>query len=318
RIALIFANYPNRDGRMANGVGLDAPAAMANALTAMAAAGYAISDAPRDGAGLMAALKAGPTNAIEGGLDGGAALPLAAYREGFAALPPAAQAAVAAEWGAPEDDPFCADGAFRLAIHRWGNIVIGLQPSRGYDRDPKDRYHDPALAPPHRYIAFHIWLRASFDAHALVQMGKHGNLEWLPGKALALSAECWPEMLRGPVPVLYPFIVNDPGEGAQAKRRLGAAVVDHLTPPLARAGSYGPLAELEALADEYAEAAALDPRRLPKLRGDLRDLAARTGLDADCGFTPGEPDESALAKIDARLCEIKETQIRDGLHVFGV
>ena len=171
--------------------------------------------------------------------------------------------------------------------------------------------------PPHGYLAFYAWLREDFQAHAIVHMGKHGNLEWLPGKALALSAECWPEAVLGPLPHLYPFIVNDPGEGSQAKRRAAAVIVDHLTPPLTRAETYGPLADLERLVDEYYEASGLDPRRCNLLRQQILEHARSSGLDKDCGIAAAEEASAALGKLDAHLCDLKELQIRDGLHIFG-
>ena len=208
-------------------------------------------------------------------------------------------------------------GAFALSVLEFGNVVVGVQPARGYNIDPTDSYHSPDLVPPHNYLAFYIWLRRSFGAQAVVHMGKHGNLEWLPGKALALSRDCWPEAVLGPMPHLYPFIVNDPGEGTQAKRRAQAVIIDHLTPPLTRAETYGPLRDLEALVDEYYEAAGVDPRRIDHLRREILSLSAATGLDKDVGFG-GEDEATDLAKLDAYLCELKEAQIRDGLHVFGL
>ena len=196
-------------------------------------------------------------------------------------------------------------------------MAICLQPARGYNIDPASSYHDPDLPPPHGYLAFYAWLREGFRAHAVVHLGKHGNLEWLPGKALALSAGCFPEAALGPLPHLYPFIVNDPGEGAQAKRRAQAVIIDHLTPPLTRAESYGPLRELERLVDEYAEAAGVDPRRLRVLSEEIVSLMRITGIDVDCGIGVDEDAADALTKLDRYLCELKEMQIRDGLHVFG-
>ncbi|NBC33443.1 MAG: cobaltochelatase subunit CobN [Alphaproteobacteria bacterium] len=319
RVALILANYPNRDGRLANGVGLDTPASTATLLAALREAGYRTDGAPLDGAALMAGLQAGPTNALRDRAEreGGIALDLSTYHTAFAALPAAFRRSVTERWGDPADDPFVRDGAFRLAVHRFGNIVVGIQPARGYNIDPKGTYHDPALPPPHGYLAFYLWLRQAFGAHAVIHVGKHGNLEWLPGKALALSEACAPEAVLGPTPSLYPFIVNDPGEGAQAKRRLGSVIVDHLTPPMTRAESHGPLAELEVLVDEYYGAASLDPRRLEPLRADILDIAKRLGLDTDCGVRPGDSEEEALARLDNHLCELKELQIRDGLHSLG-
>ena len=315
RVALVLANYPNRDGRMGNGVGLDTPASAAAILRALGEAGYDTAGAPGDGAALMAVMTGGVTNDLTS-LDrpGEIALPIALYKDAFAAIPEAAQAAMRARWGEPEADPFVRDGAFRLAVHRFGQIAIAVQPARGYNIDPKESYHDPALPPPHAYLAFHVWLEREFGAQALVHVGKHGNLEWLPGKAVSLSADCFPEICAGPLPQLYPFIVNDPGEGTQAKRRIGAVIVDHLTPPLTRAESYGPLKQLEALVDEYYLAAGMDPRRLDRLRRDILDLAQGQGLAEDAGAV-GD-DDDALAAIDNYLCELKEMQIRDGLHVF--
>ncbi|MGE4431049.1 MAG: cobaltochelatase subunit CobN [Sphingobium sp.] len=315
RVALILANYPNRDGRIGNGVGLDTPASAAAILTALREAGHDTGAAPEDGAALMRIMTGGVTNDLSSpDRAEGVALPLADYRAAFAALPQAARQAMTDRWGAPEADPFVRDGAFRLAVHRFGHLAIAVQPARGYNIDPKASYHDPALPPPHAYLAFHVWLDCHFGAQALVHVGKHGNLEWLPGKAVSLSRECFPEICAGPVPQLYPFIVNDPGEGTQAKRRIGACIIDHLTPPLTRAESYGPLRQLEALVDEYYQAAGMDPRRLDHLRRAIIDLARSQGLDQDAGAT-GEGEE-ALAAIDNYLCELKEMQIRDGLHIF--
>ena len=320
RIALVLANYPNRDGRLGNGVGLDTPAATMVVLEALAAAGHEVADIPRDGNALIARLQRGPTNDWRAlsGREGGETLALADYRAFFAELPAAVQDTVTARWGAPERDPFFVPGqGFRLAAIRCGRVLVGIQPARGYNIDPAASYHDPALPPPHHYLAFYAFLRRAFAADAIVHMGKHGNLEWLPGKSLALSQDCFPEACLGPLPHLYPFIVNDPGEGTQAKRRAAAVIVDHLTPPLTRAESYGPLRELERLVDEYYEAVGLDPRRLAVLRKDILGLAAAAGLDADLGIKPGEDADSALTKLDNHLCELKELQIRDGLHIFG-
>ena len=317
RIALVLANYPNKDGRLANGVGLDTPAATVGVLNALKEQGYSVSGAPADSAALMAAVQAGPTNWLTDRVDrkGGVRLSLDAYLGFFQALPLAVRDAVIDRWGAPEDDPFYEDG-FALSVLEYGNVVVGVQPARGYNRDPKESYHAPDLVPPHGYLAFYAWLREEFDAQAIVHMGKHGNLEWLPGKALALSDECFPEIALGPTPHVYPFIVNDPGEGTQAKRRAQAVIVDHLTPPLTRAESYGPLKDLEALVDEYYEAAGVDARRIGYLKEEILSLCGATGIDVDAGMD-GADEEADLAVLDAYLCDLKESQIRDGLHVFG-
>ncbi|MEL7397887.1 MAG: cobaltochelatase subunit CobN, partial [Pseudomonadota bacterium] len=319
KVALILANYPNKDGRLANGVGLDTPAGTVHALHLMKAKGYSIEGAPDDGDALMQSILAGPTNWLTDRTQkaGGETLSLSDYESYFKDLPWELKEQITARWGAPQDDPFLSDKGFKLSILRYGHVVVGVQPARGYNIDPTDTYHSPDLVPPHNYLAFYAWLRRDFGADAIVHMGKHGNLEWLPGKALALSAECWPEVALGPLPHIYPFIVNDPGEGTQAKRRAQAVIIDHLTPPLTRAETYGPLRDLEALVDEYYEAAGVDPRRIDHLRREILSLSSSTGLDRDIGLS-GQDEERDLAKLDAYLCELKEAQIRDGLHVFGV
>ena len=319
RLAVILANYPNRDGRLGNGVGLDTPASVIALLHALERAGYAVTDIPRDGDALVERLRRGPTNAAVDGREIAITLPLDAYRRFFVTLPVAVRRAVTERWGEPQSDPFhlAASGAFAIPGFECGNVVIGLQPARGYNIDPQSTYHDPDLVPPHGYLAFYAWLRTVGDVHAVIHAGKHGNLEWLPGKALALGESCFPEAVLGPLPHLYPFIVNDPGEGTQAKRRAQAVIVDHLTPPLTRAETYGPLAELELLVDEYFEAAGVDPRRLKILREEILALAAHVGLDRDCGIEAGDDHDTALSKLDNHLCELKEMQIRGGLHVLG-
>ncbi len=324
KIALVLANYPNQDGRLGNGVGLDTPAGSVIVLNALAKAGYRVDDIPENGNQLVARMLAGPTNDISAltSRNISETFSMADYQQFFADLPDTVQKEVLERWGAPETDPFFQPGdvdcgRFIMPAFRLGNVVIGLQPARGYNVDPAETYHDPALVPPHSYFAFYAWLRRDVDVHAIVHMGKHGNLEWLPGKALALSETCYPEAALGPVPHLYPFIVNDPGEGTQAKRRASAVIIDHLTPPLTRAESYGPLRDLEQLVDEYYEASGVDPRRLKVLKKDILGLCQVTGLDTDCGIASDDDEDQALAKLDNYLCELKEMQIRDGLHIFG-
>jgi cobaltochelatase CobN len=343
KVAIILANYPNKDGRIANGVGYDTPASTLAILNALEKTGYELKDFPQTGNSLIEELQQGPTNkhtpssrrkpgpnsqlgksAIEAfpccPMDPGfrrddGILDEVEYLNYFSALSDPIRAQITSRWSEPERDPFFADGAFHLPLKRYGNIIVAIQPARGYNIDAKSTYHDPALVPPHGYLAFYFWLRHVFGAHAIIHNGKHGNLEWLPGKANALSTECFPEVAFGPLPQLYPFIVNDPGEGTQAKRRSSAVIIDHLTPPLTRAETYGPLKDLEALIDEYYLASGLDRRRVAALKQDILDLTRSHGLDLDAGFTGDE--DADLVKLDAYLCDLKEAQIRDGLHVLG-
>ena len=314
RIGIVLANYPTKASRIGNGVGLDTPQSVVRFLRAMRENGYAVGTPPESDDALMATLLSGPTNEVGSfRAKGGARLSLFDYDAFLASLSASVREAITARWGKPEDDPHVAEGAFVLPLHRFGRQWVGIQPARGYNLDPAATYHDPDLVPPHAYLAFYAFLQRETDA--LIQFGKHGNLEWLPGKALALSDACFPAAVLGDLPMLYPFIVNDPGEGCQAKRRTAAVVVDHLTPPLTRAEGHGPYQELEALLDEYAMAEASDPRRAKALAKDILGFAHETGLAEDIGLKGETSDD--LVTLDTALCDLKELQIRDGLHVFG-
>ncbi|NEO87095.1 MAG: cobaltochelatase subunit CobN [Spirulina sp. SIO3F2] len=315
KVGLILANYPNKDGRLANGVGLDTPASCVAVLQAMRAGGYAISALPDDGDDLIAQLTAGITNDPEGhGLRPVQQTVSAAdYQAYFVTLPEEVQTQIRERWGdVPTED-------IAIAGIQLGNIFVGIQPSRGYDVDPSLNYHAPDLEPTHHYLAYYYWLEQQFCIDAIVHLGKHGNLEWLPGKSLALSEDCYPEVALGPVPNFYPFIVNDPGEGSQAKRRSQAVILDHLTPPLTRAELYGELQAIEGLIDEYYEAQTLDPSRLALIGDRITAQVQAANLHQDLGID--EISRETLAEFltcaDGYLCELKEAQIRDGLHIFG-
>ena len=322
RLALILANYPTKEGRLGNGVGLDTPASVIHILQALQQQGYVLDAVPADGDALMEYLQQGITNDPDswGVRPALQSLDLASYSTFFAGLPAQNQQAVLQRWGAPENDPMLRHGRFMIAGLRCGQVFVGIQPARGYHLDPMASYHDPDLVPPHYYLAFYYWLRTVWNADAMVHVGKHGNLEWLPGKSVALSNSCWPDLVFGPMPHLYPFIVNDPGEGTQAKRRAQAVIIDHLMPPLTRAESYGPTRDLERMVDEYYEAATMDRRRAELLRTQILEHIVAHDLHQDLGLqAPRSTDEEQqlLNKTDAYLCELKESQIRDGLHIFG-
>ncbi|MFZ2321354.1 MAG: cobaltochelatase subunit CobN, partial [Pseudomonas sp.] len=319
RIALILANYPTRDGRIGNGVGLDTPAAALNILQALQQQGYPVDALPATGTALIHQLLGGVTNDLDN-LDArpcAQSLALDEYLAFFHSLPAANQQSVRERWGEPQSDPMFRSGRLMIAGLRFGLTFVGIQPARGYQLDAAAVYHDPDLVPPHGYLAFYCWLRRAFVCDAVIHVGKHGNLEWLPGKSVGLSEQCWPSAILGPLPNIYPFIVNDPGEGAQAKRRTQAVIIDHLMPPLTRAESYGPLRDLERLADEYYEASQLDLRRAAELRGEILLKVREASLDSELGLQLNEDPNSWLPQLDAYLCDLKESQIRDGLHVFG-
>ncbi|MBS4730471.1 cobaltochelatase subunit CobN [Mycobacterium sp. SM1] len=338
RIAIVLSAYPTKHGRIGNAVGLDTPASVVKLLRVMREHGYQIGDIPgvdaQDGDALMRALieRGGqdPDWLTAGQLTANPIRVSAKdYCAWFATLPAALADAVQAHWGPPPGDLFVdrtndPDGELVIAALQAGNIVLMIQPPRGFGENPVAIYHDPDLPPSHHYLAAYRWLDASFPnsfhADAVVHLGKHGNLEWLPGKTLGLSAACAPDAALGDLPVIYPFLVNDPGEGTQAKRRAHAVLVDHLIPPMARAETYGDLARLEQLLDEHAAIAALDPAKLPAVRQQIWTLLRAAKMDHDLGLTERPDDDSfddMLLRVDGWLCEIKDAQIRDGLHILG-
>ncbi|RVU29311.1 cobaltochelatase subunit CobN [Neptunomonas marina] len=318
RVALVLANYPTHDGRIGNGVGLDTPAATINILRALQAQGYPVDDIPEGGDALIRALLQSITNNPNTlhYLPCWQSMAIDEYMAHFAQLPDACQQAVWERWGAPEQDHKCRNGRLMIAGIRLGETFVGIQPARGFNLDLAANYHDPDLIPPHSYLAFYFWLRHTYQVDAFIHVGKHGNLEWLPGKGVALSEQCWPDIALGPMPNFYPFIVNDPGEGAQAKRRTQAVIIDHLMPPMTRAETYGEMAELEGLVDELYQAMGMDPQREQWLKEAILETLQSSHLLEEIAPDGGQ-GEALLDSLDAYLCEIKESQIRNGLHILG-
>jgi cobaltochelatase CobN len=324
----MLSSYPTKHSRVGNAVGLDTPASAVALLRAMREAGYDLGDGfPEDGDALIHALIAAGGHDTEWLTEdqlraAPARVPLAAYRRFLHELPNELGSSITRHWGAPPGELYTDEqsGDIVLACLRFGNVVLMIQPPRGFGENPVAIYHDPDLPPSHHYLAAYRWLAGDFRADAVVHLGKHGTLEWLPGKGLGLSAQCAPDAVLGDLPLVYPFIVNDPGEGTQAKRRGHAVIVDHLVPPMARADTYGELARLEQLLDEYATVAALDPDKLPALRAQIWSLIEAAHLHHDLGVDaqPGTAEfDDFVLHIDGYLCEVKDAAIRDGLHVLG-
>jgi len=335
KLALVLSAYPTKHSRVGNAVGLDTPASAVRLLHRLAGEGYDVGD----GFGVLGIdndTEAGDRlihTLIEAGgqdeswltttqlTDAQVRVTAQQYAEWSADLPPELRDAMALAWGAAPGRLFVNDaGEIVLAALRSGNLVLMIQPPRGFGENPVAIYHDPDMAPSHHYLAAYRWLERGFGAHAVIHLGKHGSMEWLPGKNAALSAACATDATIGGLPLIYPFLVNDPGEGAQAKRRAHATIVDHLIPPMARAESYGEIARLEQLLDEYGNIAAMDPAKLPAIRGEIWSLMRAAEMHRDLGLDD-RPDDKAfddfLLHVDGWLCEIKDAQIRDGLHVLG-
>ena len=309
RIAVLIPDYPSAPGRTGYAVGLDVPSSVLSILSDLKEAGYAVADIPETARGLMRLL-AQPRGGIS----------IAAYEAAFAKLPEPARAAMIAAWGDPAERPTSPNTgeiayAFRFAT--FGNVTVALAPDRGLSADRRADYHDPVLAPRHELVAFGIWLRETLGCQAILHVGAHGTLEWLPGKTVALSQVCFPEIVVGGLPVIYPFIVSNPGEAAVAKRRISAVTLGHLTPPLTGAGLNEAQSELERLVDEYAQADGLDRTRRERLTRLILDKARQTGLAYEAGIGEADDEQTALVRIDAWLCDLKDFAIKDGLHIYG-
>ncbi|WP_428953450.1 cobaltochelatase subunit CobN [Streptomyces sp. cg35] len=342
KLALVLSAYPTKHSRIGNAVGLDTPASAIVLLKRLLDEGYDFGDP----AGIPGLASGDGDELIRALIDAGGhdqewlteeqlaknpvRIPAADYKRWYATLPQELREQVERHWGPPPGEMFLdrsrnPEGDIVLAALRRGNLLILIQPPRGFGENPIAIYHDPDLPPSHHYLAAYRWIAASaddggFGADAMIHLGKHGNLEWLPGKNAGLSAACAPDAALGDLPLVYPFLVNDPGEGTQAKRRVHATLIDHLVPPMARADSYGDIARLEQLLDEYAQISAMDPAKLPAIRAQIWTLIQAAKLDHDLGLEDRPDDDGFddfLLHVDGWLCEVKDAQIRDGLHVLG-
>ena len=350
RVAFVLTNAPGKAARIGNAVGLDAPASLLRILAAMEEAGYAVGPLPPDGDTLIQTLidRCSYDETLlttEQLAHAVAHVSAEQYQHWFDELPEGQRRRMTEQWGPPPGDAYVHDGRIALAGLDLGNAFVALQPPRGYGMDPNAIYHQPDLPPPHNYYALYRWLRDVWRADAIVHVGKHGTLEWLPGKGVGLSAGCYPDSFLGDMPLFYPFILNDPGEGAQAKRRGHAVIIDHLTPPMTTADAYGELAQLMQLVDEYYQVEMLDPSKMPLLQQQIWDLIRQAHLDEDLKLlmqkgedghthewddavtaegTPvtlaqmrGRDVSHLIQELDGYLCELAGAQIRDGLHILG-
>jgi cobaltochelatase CobN len=315
RVAVLMPDYPGAPGRTGYAVGLDVPQSVVALLSDLKAAGYTVDNVPETARALLDAV--GSLSSHPSAENEEVRLSLADYARLSAALPREVTARVQVAWGDPAEDPDARNGAFRFRAYRFGNVIVALAPDRGNTSQRRAEYHDAALPPRHALLAFGLWLRHRAKVHALVHMGAHGTLEWLPGKAVALSEACYPEPVAGPLPVIYPFIVSNPGEAAQAKRRIAAVTIGHAPPPLVSGSLSGDARELERLVDEYAQADGLDRRRRERLARLIVEHAERSGLAREAGLASDLDPDQALRRIDAWLCDLKDLRIKDGQHVYG-
>ena len=345
-VAVVLHNYPPSDDGIGTAFGLDSPESTVNLLDELDRRGYETGPTlPASGQTLIERLTAqltlddrwvAPEDVRDLSVD---TVSPSQYDAWFDDLDSGFRENVVEEWGDPPERPFAIPGV------EYGNVLVTVQPPRGFGMDPSKVYHDSDLQPPHDYVAFYRWLRNSYEADAVVHLGTHGSLEWLPGKTVGLDGESAPDQLIDDIPNVYPYIVNNPGEGTQAKRRSYAAIVDYLTPVMANAGTYDDLADLEELADRYREAGMEDARtddgehleqRLREVVDEL-DLAVELGIageiseqadvrgpdEAGSTLAEGAVDGEALdidqlvERVHEYLTDVKTTQIRKGLHTMG-
>ena len=323
KVAVVLSNYPTKASRLGNAVGLDTPASAINLLNAMRDSGYTVEDIPEDGDELMRRLIERCTYDAdfltpEQMRNAEGRVSADEYAAHFNGIPQDVQDSMRADWGEPPGTVYTDDGHLFMAGLRLGNVFVGIQPPRGFGENPIAIYHSPELMPTHHYVAFYKWLRDGFGADAVVHLGKHGTLEWTPGKGVGLSRSCIPEVCLPDLPHFYPFIINNPGEGTQAKRRSHAVIIDHLVPAMTTADSYGDITRCEQLMDEYARAQGMDPQKLPMLRQQIWEVVQKARLNEDLNVyeIPDDFDDFIL-HIDGYICELKDAQIRDGLHTLG-
>ena len=323
KIAVILSNYPTKDARIGNAVGLDTPASAVLVLNALKEAGYKVTDIPETGDELVHRIIERCSNDRDSLTE--EQLRLAAghvtarqYADWFSGFPDDVSEELTRDWGEPPGQVYRANGSLAIAGIDLGNVFVGLQPPRGFGDNPIAIYHSPDIAPTHHYIAYYRWVRDVFRADAILHLGKHGTLEWLPGKGIGLSPSCYPEVALDDVPLFYPFIINDPGEGSQAKRRAHATIVDHLIPAMTTADSYGDIARIEQLMDEHYQCQTLDPSKLPLLEAQIWEVVQQAELHRDLGIEAQPKDFGGfILEIDGYLCELKDAQIKDGLHILG-
>jgi len=323
RVAIVLSSYPTKNARVGNAVGLDTPESAHKLLCALLDTGYKVENLPKDGQTLVLELINSGTYdrqhlTSQQIVNAQGCLGTDKYMKVFNELPVFVKTRLQQSWGDPPGEHYVYGDRFIFCGRQYGNVFVCVQPPRGYGENPIAIYHDPELPPTHHYVAFYRWLDEIFGADVIVHLGKHGTIEWLPGKSLALSNLCFTDLLQAEKPLVYPFIVNDPGEGIQAKRRARALIIDHLIPPMVRAETYAELVQLEQLLDEYYQIQTLDPSKLEFIRHEIWELITDINLHKDLGVEslPDNFDEFLL-HVDGYLCELKDAQIRGGLHILG-
>ena len=325
KIAILIYMYPPRQDLAGGGYGLDTLQSVSDLLHSMKDAGYSLDWLPENGKELVTRLLDGVTNddnwkseiqLREASVD---MVSLLQYIDWFNELSERTKSRWIESWGHPPGELHTLDGKFLLPGIMNGNVFIGFQPDRG--KCDTESYHDSRKAPPHQYLAFYRWLKHTFNAAAVVHMGTHGTLEWLPGKGAGLSRDCDPDIVLGNLPNVNPYIIDNPGEGMQAKRRSYAVITTHMIPAMTRAGGYDEIEELESAVQAYIKAKEyVQTDKIPSILQKVMEICTRLNLLEEIGLSADSPTEKIESRMDGLydyVLEIKDAMIKDGLHILG-
>ena len=327
KVAIIFHHYPPRNDRIGCAAGLDSFASVKLLLEEMSREGYQVDRFYKDGDELAHEMLSRMTcdrrwltpdqmfQRAEAVADS------EQYTPWHKELPEAIAEKQTADWGEMPGELFVHDKKLMFAGTMNGNVFISIQPPRGYLENIDKVYHDLYLSPPHHYLAQYRYIRDVFKADVVMHVGKHGSLEWMPGKALGLSESCYPDLAIMELPNVYPYIINDPGEGTQAKRRSYCCIIDHLPPASTNSDLYDDMAAVEKLMNEYSLAASEDPSKVEILRPMIWEAVEAAKLHTDLEIERDaalEDFDGFLEKLHSYLHEVGDTMINDGLHVFGI
>ena len=211
-------------------------------------------------------------------------------------IPAQNQEHIKGDWGDPPGELFVHDQKLMISGKINGNLYVGMQPTRGFTEQP-EKVHDPHLSPPYHYLYCYRWIRDVFQADAVIHMGCHGTLEWLPGKSVALSRYCYPDLAIMEMPNIYPYIINNPSEGTQTKRRSFSCLIDHLIPVMTNADMHEDLEKIDLKVQEYPQIKATNPKALEVARDQLWEMVVKANLDRDLCISK----EEALAGFEGFL-----------------
>lgn len=322
RIAIVFHNHPSTNSNIGSCSAIDSIESIRLLLIDLQQAGYVVDHIPPDRQSFIDELIAGATNdrdymsekQIE---NADAKLLESAYCKYYASLPQKVQEHLCRDWGEAPGEVFHYDDFLLIPGSVNGNTFITMQPPRGFGEDPDKIYHSPDCTPTHHYLGFYHWLRDIWGADAMMHIGTHGSLEWLPGKGVAMSNECYPDICTGDVPNVYPYWVVDTGEGIQAKRRSAACLISYLSAPLSISGVYDELAELEKALEEYVHFKSDRDADLSEPMAQIREKAAAADLNDEVREEDAADFDDYVSHLHTYLTDLKNMQMMTGLHIMG-